>query len=150
MAVHVTGIRDLQAALRDVDKDLAKELRVGFNEVARIVVDAARPKVPRRSGAAQASMKPRSTQRAAGIAVGGTKAPYYGWLEFGGTVGKGRVAGGAKKKALVAGAGKRPYVVGGRYIYPTLHDKRPEIDAKVDEVMGRLAARAGFETGGTA
>lgn len=137
LRIHVTGIRDLQAALRAVDRDLAKELRLGLNEAAQIVLEAARPKVPVRTGAAAASMKLRSTQRAAGLAVGGSKAPYFGWLDFGGKVGR-------------AHSVKRPYIAGGRYVYPTLHDKRPEVEAKIDEVMARLAERAGFTTTGTA
>lgn len=137
-SLEVHGIKELQKALKEVDADLAKELRVGFNEAAKLVLDAARPKVPRgKTGNAAASLKLRSTQRTAGIATGGTKAEYYPWLDFGGSVGR-------------RGATKRPFIKTGRYIFPTLADKRPQIEAKVDEVMATLAKKAGFETEGKA
>jgi bacteriophage HK97-gp10 putative tail-component len=135
--IQVTGLRDLQKGLRQIDRDLPKELRKGLNEVAEVVITAARPLVPRRTGRAQESMKVRSTQRAAQIAVGGTVAPYFPWLDFGGRVGR-------------AKAVRRPFLKEGRYIYPTLKAKRPELNEKIDEMLRRLAEQAGFDTTGDA
>lgn len=133
--IRVAGLKDLQKALRDIDRDLPKELAAGLAEASEIVVRAASAKVPFVSGAARASMKPRKQQRGAAIAVGGTKAPYYPWLEWGGAVGRNRSV-------------KRPFIRKGRYLYPTLAEKSPEVKAKVDEVLERLAIRAGFNTRG--
>ena len=135
--IQVRGIQDLQKALRSINKDLPKQLAAGLAEASEIVLNAARPLVPHVSGDAQASMKVRKQQRGATIAVGGTKAPYYPWLDFGGAVGRGKSV-------------KREFIKQGRYIYPTLKDKRPEVEAKVDEVLKRLALLAGFETQGEA
>jgi hypothetical protein len=153
--VEVRGIRDLRKALKDVGDDAPKELRDGLAEAAEIVASAARLKVPHRSGDAAGSIKVRKQSAAAALAMGGNKAPYYGWLDFGGTVGKGRVAGGAKKRAGGATGGhagsvKRPWMPEGRYIYPTLREKRKEVDDKVDQVLKTLAEKAGFETHGDA
>lgn len=150
--IRVVGLADLRKALRQIEQTLPRELGAGLAEAAAIVADAARPKVPRRSGAAQASIKVRKKQGAAALAVGGAKAPYYPWLDFGGTVGRGRVAAGNKQRAGgefggTAGSVKRKVIRGGRYIYPTLREKDAEVKAKVDEVVVRLAKRAGFETG---
>lgn len=152
-SIEVHGLADLQKALRRIERTLPKELGAGLAEAAKIVADAARPKVPRRSGDAQASIKVRKTQRAASLAVGGAKAPYYPWLDFGGTVGRGRVSAGNKQRAGgkfggTAGSVRRPVIPGGRYIYPTLKEKDTQIKAKVDEVIADLARRAGFETEG--
>ncbi|HVW34043.1 MAG TPA: HK97 gp10 family phage protein [Acidimicrobiia bacterium] len=141
--IQVKGITDLRKALRDISKDLAKELRVGLNEAARIVADEAATKVPRRSGAAAASIKVGSTQTAANVKVGGTAAPYFPWLDFGGSTGRGHQAG-----EPGSGAVKRPFLKEGRYIYPTLAEKRDEVTKKVDEVLERLAKQAGFDTTG--
>jgi hypothetical protein len=133
--IHVKGLKEFQAALKKVDKGLGPELRKGLNEAAEIVASAARPLVPRRTGRAVGSIKVGSTQRAAQIKVGGTAAPYFGWLDFGGRVGRRNSA-------------RRPFISKGRYIYPALAAKRNEVAAKVDEVLGRLATGAGFETKG--
>lgn len=133
--IRVSGVKELQKALRQVDKALGAELRKGLNEVADIVVQAARPLMPRKTGALQDSLKPGSTQRTAAIKFGGTKAPYGPWIEFGGHVGRNRSV-------------SRPFVPGGRTIYPTLARKRPEIIQKIDDVVERLAKRAGFEQHG--
>lgn len=136
-SLKVTGLVDLQKALRQVDKDLPKELAAGLAEASEIVAGAARPRVPVRTGRAAASIKVRKQQRAASIAVGGAKAGYYPWLDFGGSVGR--------AKAI-----HRPFIPGGRYIYPALRDKDREVKAKVDEVLARMAVKAGFDTEGDA
>lgn len=133
--VQVKGLKEFQGAVRQVDKALGPELRKGLNEAAEIVAGAARPLVPVRSGDAAGSIKVGSTQRAAQIKVGGTAAPYFPWLDFGGRVGP-------RKTTL------RPFIQRGRYVYPTLADKRPEVEAKIDEVLRRLAVAAGFDTTG--
>lgn len=133
--IHVKGLKEFQGAVRQVDKALGPELRKGLNEAAEIVASAARTLVPQRSGDAAGSIKVGSTQRAAQIKVGGTAAPYFPWLDFGGRVGPRRTT-------------LRPFIQRGRYIYPTLAEKRPEVEAKVDEVLERLAKQAGFETTG--
>lgn len=137
--IHVRGLREVRKALRDVDKTLGPELRKGLNEVAELVLDTARPLVPRRSGDARASLKAGSTETAVQIKAGGTKAPYWGWLDFGGTVGKGRVSSHvAHKKAAVAGQVKRRFITEGRFIYPTLRKRRDDIEDKFYEVIDRV------------
>lgn len=143
MKVEVKGIRDLRKGLKQIEDDLPKELRDGLAEVSEFVVGIAREKVPRRSGDAADSMKVRKQSAAAAIAVGGSAAPYYPWLDFGGSVGRGRAGKGT-------GSVKRPFLKEGRYIYPTLKEKRSVINEKVDKLIGELAVKAGFETSGKA
>ena len=135
--IQVTGLKDLRKALRDVAKDAPKELSAGLAEASEIVASAARPKVPARTGRAAASIKVRKQSTGAALAVGGARAGYFPWLDFGGRTGK--------HKSV-----RRPFLREGRYIYPTLRDKRPDVNAKVDEVLARLAVRAGFDTSGDA
>jgi hypothetical protein len=129
--IRVHGLKEYQQALRTIDKDLGVELRKGLNEAAEIVVRAARPLVPVRTGRAAASMKPGSSQRGAAIKAGGSQAAYWSWLEWGGRVGRGKSV-------------FRPFIPEGRTIYPSLRTRNDEILAKLDEVIGRLAERAGF------
>jgi hypothetical protein len=129
--LHVRGLKEYKAALRQIDKKLGGELRKGLNEVAQVVIEAARPQVPYLTGAAQASMKAGSSQNAAQIKVGGAKAPHYMWLEFGGRVGR--------NKSVV-----RPFIKGGRYVYPTAAQKHDVLVDKLEDVIGALTRRAGF------
>lgn len=141
--IVVVGIPDLQKALRQMDKDLPRELAAGLAEAAEIVAEAARPLVPHRSGSAAGSIKVKKQQRAAALGVGGNEAPYFPWLDFGGQIG-------AKSGKAKGDRGRRPFFQKGRYIYPTLSRKNKQVKAKVDEVLERMARRAGFETEGDA
>lgn len=137
--IQVKGLKELRSTLRGIDKELGPELRKGLNEVAEIVLDTARPLVPTRTGKARASLKAGSTEKAVQIKAGGAKVGYWGWLDFGGSVGKGR-KGGGKKAPTAPGSVKRPFIMGGRYIYPTMARKRDEIEEKFYEVIDRVTA----------
>lgn len=137
-AIRVQGLRELQQALRRIDKNVEKELKNSLREAAKVVAEATAQKVPKRTGRAAASVKPRSTGRGASIALGGSRAPYYPWLDFGGST-------------KVPGAGnrvQRDRVQGGRYLYPALTEKNAEVLEIVDEAMERLAERHGITTRG--
>lgn len=130
--IKVVGLNEFRKGLKGIDRGLPKTVRIALNEVADVLVDAVRPKIPRRSGAAAASLKAQSTQTAARIAVGGPKAPYYPWLDFGGRVGR--------KRSV-----KRPFHPDGRYIYPTLVEERDRIQATMLKVLAQLASSNGIE-----
>lgn len=130
--ITITGIKEFQRALRKMDSDLPKQLRIALNQASQLVIDKARPDIPRRSGAAAASLKVRSTQREARVAAGGRKAAYYPWLDFGGRVGRQH-------------ATKRPFYKEGRYIYPSLRKNRDEITQVMMTAVADLARGAGLE-----
>ena len=130
--VTVTGLREFQGALRRMDADLPKQLRVGLNSIAELVVTKARPLVAKRSGRAAASLRAGSSQREARVRAGGAKARYYPWLDFGGKVGKYR--------QIV-----RPFLSEGRYIYPTVRKHRPQIEELAGKVLTTVATGAGLE-----
>jgi hypothetical protein len=125
--VRIEGIRELQRALKQMDGESQKRLRTVFNTAADIVAQGAARKVPRKSGAARASIRVGSSQREARVKAGNArKAPYYPWLDFGGAVGKGRSV-------------KRPFAKSGRYIYPTFTENRDEIMSTLhDELIAML------------
>lgn len=135
--VEVRGIREVRSALNQVDKELGRKLRDELAKVSEVVLDEARPHVARRTGSAVGSMKVRKQTAGAAIAVGGNKAPYYPWLDFGGRVGRNKSV-------------QREFVKEGRYLYPAIKRKRRVIDDMLDEMLSRLLKQAGFETGGDA
>lgn len=130
--IEIKGIKEFQAALRAMDRDLPKQLRVAFNAAAELVVGYARPRVPSRSGRARGSIRVRSSQREARVAAGGARVPYYPWLDFGGRVGPGRSV-------------RRPFLTEGRYVYPGLRANRDEIQAEMERALTELARGAGLE-----
>lgn len=127
----VAGLADMRKGLRGIDKDLPKGVRLLLNTVAAVVVDAAKPKVASKTGAARASMKAASSQTEAKVSAGGRAAPYYPWLDFGGSVGR--------KKGT-----HRPFFKSGRYIFPTVAEKRDDIEAAMAKAVAQLARSNGI------
>lgn len=129
--IDISGIRDFQRQLKQMDADLPKMLRVVHNGAADLVVARARPKVPTRTGAAAGSLKARSSQREGRVAAGGRRAPYFPWLDFGGRVGP-------------ADSVERPFLTEGRYVYPTVRENNAEIQEVMSSGLADLAATAGL------
>lgn len=130
--IRVAGLRDFQRQLKTMDAALPRQLRVALNNASQVVIDYAAPRFPRRTGAAAASLKARSSQRVARIALGGRRAPYAPWLDFGGRVGPGR--------SVV-----RPFIKDGRYVYKGLAVKRDQITEIMASGLAQLARDAGLE-----
>ncbi len=132
VGVQVEGLREFQRALKTLDREHPKALRLALNDAANVIVDVAQPRVPRRRGRAAASVKARSTQKAARVVGGGSRAPYYPWLDFGGSVGR-------------RGSVRRPFLKNGRYIYDAFFRNRDEFVDMLEERIVDVARRAGLE-----
>lgn len=145
--VHVTGIPELARALKSVDKDLYRELRLGMKGIADHVVGVAQQKMPYRTGTAAGSLRPRATAKGAAIAFPGGEdtgpRDYYPWLDFGGTTGHGHQIGRAGSGSVV-----RPIIKGGRYLYPSIAESRDEIGERTYDLIEKVARNNGFEVRG--
>lgn len=130
--VRIDGLRDLQAALKRMDGQSQKRLRVVLNAAADLVTEAAAPRVPRRTGRAAASLKAASGQRQASVKAGGGRAPYFAWLDFGGAVGR-------------RDSVRRPFLRDGRYLYPAYRDRKAAIREKISEGLDALIRDAGLD-----
>ncbi len=131
-AIQVEGLAEINRALRKVDSDAPKALRVALNGVAEFLVDKTRPQIPKRTGAAAASLKAQSTRTSARIAVGGKRAPYYPWLDFGGRTGR--------RKATV-----REFITEGRYLFPTLGRERPAVERRLGTALSAVVKASGLD-----
>lgn len=131
--IEVTGLREFQANLRKMDSDLPKMLRVALNEASQLVIDYAQPRMPHKSGRAAASLKARSSQREARVALGGRRAPYAPWLDFGGQ---------GKRKGRPPA---RPFMREGRYVYRGLAVKRAEVIDLMSSALADVARGAGLD-----
>ncbi len=130
--IKVDGLAAFNKALRQIDKDAPKQLRLVGNKAADIVAGGARPRVARVSGRAQRSIKASSTRTLSRVKGGGPKQPYYPWLEFGGRVGK--------KRSI-----RRRFIKGGRYIYPAYAAKRAYIQSQLTIGLTRLVEQQGWD-----
>lgn len=130
--VGVTGLAEFNRGLRKLDKEAPKGLRIALNGVADLLVQRTIPTIPRRTGAAASSLKAKSTRTSARVSVGGRKAPYYPWLDFGGKTGINRSV-------------DRPFYGEGRYLYPTLRRIRPEIETALETALAGVARSAGLD-----
>lgn len=135
LKVEVGGLAALSRGLKAVDSGAPKELRIALNSAADLLVGEAKQTVPSNTGAARRSMVARSTRTSARVAVGGKKAPYFPWLDFGG---QGRIAG---------RPAPRPFLKEGRYVYPALRRIRPKIEQQLGEAISAVIRNAGFKEG---
>lgn len=133
--IAITGLRDLQAALKAMDGESQKQLRVVLNQAAQAVVGGASRRVPTRTGTARKSIRAASGQREAKVAGGSKKAAYYGWLDFGGATGP--------KRSV-----KRPFITKGRYIYPAYDANRESIGKALQKSIVDLCRNVGLEVDG--
>lgn len=133
LKISITGLAALQKGLRGIDAAAPKQLRLALNDGAQLLVDVTRPKIPEDTGAAARSLVARSTRTSARVAVGGKKAPYYPWLDFGG---QGRVAG---------RPAPRDFYGEGRYVYPTLREIRPRIERRLQDALSAVIRDVGLQ-----
>jgi hypothetical protein len=131
--IEITGLREFQASLRKMDADLPKQLRLALNEASGLVIDYASAHFDRKTGRAAASLSARSSQREARVALGGARAPYAPWIDFGG---EGRVKGRPPKRA---------FIKDGRYVYQGLKVNRDQITEVMSQALTRLAREAGLD-----
>jgi len=134
--ITITGLREFRKALKDMDPELAKRIRLVGNDAAKLVVADAQPKVPLgpgRKGHARDSIKVRSTQTAVRVAEGGNRYPYMPWLDFGGTI--------RQRRRKI----RRPFRYEGRYIWSSWDGKQDEARQLLADGLAALATDAGLD-----
>jgi hypothetical protein len=130
--VEIVGLTALVRSLRALGSEGPKAVRKAANDAANLVVRAARPKVPKRSGRAARSIRATSTGTASKVTSGGARAPYMPWLDYGGRVGRNDTA-------------SRPFYPDGRYVYPTYRERKPEFEKLLRDTIAEIAERSGLE-----
>lgn len=131
--IKVDGLAQINKALRQIDPEAQKQLRLVGNQAADLLIDKTRPQIPHVSGRARASLKAQSTRTSARVSVGGPRARWYPWLDFGG---EGRVRG---RPAA------RDFIKGGRYLYPTLAREKTAIQDLLQTGVVLVAQGAGLD-----
>lgn len=133
--IKVEGLKEFQRALKTLDGESQKRLKVVLDDVSRVVAQAAARRVPHRTGRAAASLRAQSSQREARVVGGSKKIPYYGFLDFGGRVGK--------NKSVA-----RPFVKSGRYLWPAVAANRTSLEKALQQGLLDLARDVGLDAHG--
>lgn len=133
-AIRIDGLAELNRALRKLDKEAPKQLRLVGNQAAEIVVEDTKPDVPQESGKAARTVRAASTRTASQVKAGGARAPYYPWLDFGGRVGPNRKT-------------YRKFIKPGRYIYPNYVDNRDRVHERLQDGLVKVVKASGLEIG---
>lgn len=141
--VQVKGLAQLRRAFLQIEGNEKGAFKAAFTPIAEQVAGQVRSKVPHVSGRAAGSVQARPTDRGAKIVAGGREAPYYHFLDFGGSTGKGHRHG-----VSFSGSVKRPFIKKGRYLFPTLEEARDEVGEAAGDAIMELARKAGFQVRG--
>lgn len=136
--IKIAGLREFTKAAKAADETTGPMIKGVLNDGINLVLDHARPRVPSKTGVARGSMKAKSTAREARIVAGGTKAPYYPWLDYGGRVGRGRTG-------PNTGSVNRPFYGGGRYLYPAYSAVRADVLRVMEKGLKDLGDQIGLE-----
>lgn len=130
--IKIQGLTQFQRALKQMDGESQKQLRVVFNKAADLIVQEAPRGMPRKTGKAAGSLKARSGQREAVVIGGGKKAPYYPFIDFGGSVGPRKTT-------------KRRFIKSGRYMYPAYSRNTNTIQRILEDGLKELVESAGMK-----
>ena len=147
VGVEVEGLREMKKAFRLARDGTQKAIQRRLKDVADVVASEVAGRVPVRTGRAASSVRALATQESASIAAGGAKAPYYAFLDFGGSTGRGHLAGAADSGSVKrewygrggSGSGE------GRYLYPAIRDMSEVIARETGEAIHEALRDAGFE-----
>jgi hypothetical protein len=129
--IKIRGLAEFNRSLRRLDKDAPKALRLIGNKAAQSVVAGAQSTVEVLTGAASGSVKASSTRTAARVRAGGARVPYFGFLDYGGNVGR-------------YGSTQREFIKSGRHIYPAFDRNRDAVAESLNEGLIDIARAAGL------
>lgn len=79
----ITGLADVNKALRSMSKDTRDSMKETHKRAAEIVIQGAKRYVPVVTGRLAASIRNSSTQRMGRVRVGSASVPYAGPIHFG-------------------------------------------------------------------
>lgn len=154
------GLKELQSALRSVAPEAKRQFTTDLKAIGQLVQTDTQADMPRVTGKARRSVKVKVVARrgfeGVEISEGGGMAPYTPWLDFGGSVGRGRTTtarvtiGGGRVRverggSRGSGAVVRPYIKDGRYLYPAYYRRYDDMVKATLEAVRKATASAGLE-----
>lgn len=137
-AVSVEGLAELRKALGDIGgRPLQKNFRKRMVKVGEtVLVPSIQAKMPVKTGRARSTVKAGASGNTAYVQEGSPAVPYPKWLDFGGVL---KPTGGRHNTIT------RPKVQGGRYLHPTVREKRPAITDAAADAFNDTARELGLK-----
>lgn len=129
--IRIRGLDEFNRSVGRLVRDGPMIMREAGQGAAEMTVDAARPTVPVRTGAARRSLTSMATQTG-GQAEGGEGIDYYAWLEHGGRAGRNLSV-------------SRAIVPRGRYLWPAHVSRERAIVEFVEGKLERAVRSAGLD-----
>lgn len=158
--MELKGLNELLASMRKVAPEAKREFTAALRTIGKMVVADTQADMPKRKGKARRSVKVKVVTRrgfeGVQITEGGSVAPYAPWLDFGGTVGRGRKStarvhiGGGRVRvqrlgSMGSGSVVRPFIKDGRYLYPAYYRRYDDMVAATFEAVRKACVSAGLE-----
>jgi hypothetical protein len=158
--MEMKGLSELLASMRKVAPETKREFTASLKAIGKMVQADTQADMPRRTGKARRSVKVKVVTRrgfeGVQITEGGPVAPYSPWLDFGGSVGRGRrstarvTIGGGRVRvqrggSRGSGSVVRPYIKDGRYLYPAYYRRYDDMVAATLNAVRDAALSAGLE-----
>jgi hypothetical protein len=136
--IKVEGLAAFRRDLKNIDPELQKTLRVDLLVIGQEIASEAAGKVPRgKTGKAAGSVRAGVSGNNAYVAGGKASVPYYGWLDFGSRTPK---RGQPRSTGPWAKSGAGPQK--GRFIYPTIEQNKPKVEAGAAAAFDKAAEAA--------
>lgn len=163
--MQLNGLSELLASMRKVAPEARREFTASLKAIGKVVQAETQADMPRRTGKARRSVKVKVVTRrgfeGVEISEGGAVAPYAPWLDFGGTVGRGRrttarvtITAHSSGRVQVrrqnlgsrgSGAVVRPFIKDGRYLYPAYYRRYDDMVTATLDAVRKACASAGLE-----
>lgn len=161
------GLADLLRSMRKVAPEAKREFAANLRAIGKLVVTDTQASMHFKhpTGKARRSVKVKIVSRRGfeGVQIeeGGAVAPYVPWLDFGGTVGRGRrttarvtISRGASGRITTrrqilgsrgSGSVVRPFIKDGRYLYPAYYRRYDDMVKATLEAVRKACQTAGLE-----
>jgi hypothetical protein len=132
VTVDIQGLDQFIQALDKFGADLPRMSHVAATRYADLLLLKTLPSIPKVTGRARSSLEVLTSGEDVTLAAGGTKAPYYAWLAFGGRAGRNHSV-------------FREVTNEDRYVYPAMRKYRSELDQVVQNTFVTFAEDAGLD-----
>lgn len=135
-AIAVENLAAFRRGLKNIDAELPRMLRREMKAVGERIASDARNQVPVVTGKARKSVTAGTSGATAFLRAGGSRAPYYAWLDFGGGIPNKRNRRGKPPRV------SRPFEREGRWLFPTVKRNRRRIIQESTDAFERVANKA--------
>lgn len=135
LRVDVDGVNEALRGLRRMDRRTPDAVRSSTQSASDIIAGQVRSRLPlgpSANGHIRSTVDVRSVGMGYEVSAGNAKLPYYGWLDFGGAVGRDNSV-------------TRPFIGGGRYMFRSYTEEKSFIAQRMENAIRNAAKMSGLD-----